>query len=335
MTEHDDIQRLVDALSHENASVRASTLAYIAEHKIDVPLAAVHKLLKDLDPKVQAVAAFALSKIGDHSSLSHLQDAWKTAPAGETHLRRQLLIALADIGGANAFEFLLDSFAEWDAELQELALNFLSDKAETRGPELLKRISKQDLDFDTHAAVERALHKKGINQKRAELSAAISIQGGRESARGIVAIWRNGRVVWSQDQIEGGPPYHVGQADPKLVARALEEIRQAIVKNNWPSVRHHFGPDSLRTQIVVYDDQEKILEIVSWHELFEINENLVVTATGVEPLQGRERANVLAAQPATYRSFRQQWQYVKERMLQLIPETGYKVTNQEEDWQSR
>src|ERR1700722_16943412 len=67
------------------------------------------------------------------------------------------------------------------------------------------------------------------------------------SARGpaiIFAAWPDGHVVWSDDRITGGPPYHFAQSDPqkfaKLIARFANDGLFADKKLN----QANWGPDS-------------------------------------------------------------------------------------------
>lgn len=43
----------------------------------------------------------------------------------------------------------------------------------------------------------------------------------------ILCVWRYGRVVWSEDQLRGGPPYFEGKIPPKMVEEILDEIEDA------------------------------------------------------------------------------------------------------------
>lgn len=43
----------------------------------------------------------------------------------------------------------------------------------------------------------------------------------------IVCVWRYGRVVWSKDQHQGGPPYFEGKIPPAMVSRVLNELEDS------------------------------------------------------------------------------------------------------------
>jgi len=143
----------------------------------------------------------------------------------------------------------------------------------------------------------------------------IAVTGGRRPEALILAAWPDGRVMWSEDVIHGGPPYHERQARPQDIEQALADA--LALTGRQPLEAVHTGPDASYTAITVWQGRQPALQLGSWHELFEANSELVVTAGGVEPLSGRDRLEVLAAQPAGYRAFRVLWKAVKSRLLLL------------------
>lgn len=149
--------RLAGAAS---APERAAALMAVAEHKARVPLRLLHAALGDADAPVRAAAAFALSKVGSRRSLPHLLRAWAATTARDRPLRRQLLVALGDLGGARALAGPLQSFSRWrDRDLQALALGFLSEKGARGGAALLRQLQQQALGATARAGVERALRR--------------------------------------------------------------------------------------------------------------------------------------------------------------------------------
>jgi HEAT repeat protein len=150
------------ALSDPQPAIRLQALVCIAEHRLEVPREPLHAALADPDTDVRAAAAFALSKVGGTRSLDPLHAAWMATEAGESHLRRQLLIAIGDIGGAAALAPVLHHFAEWDAELREVALGFLGVRGEADAARpLLRRLLVLPLDAKTREQVLNALGDAG------------------------------------------------------------------------------------------------------------------------------------------------------------------------------
>lgn len=139
----------------------------------------------------------------------------------------------------------------------------------------------------------------------------------------VVAVWTDGRIVWSAKRQDGGPPYEQGSIGPENARSMLDEIRSAFLMTtgrdsvDWSS----FGPDSDYTVIALMDGPSR-LRLRSWHEQFEANPNLVVTDWGVTELGDRSRDEVLAEEPEDYRQFRALWSFVRSRASAVIPHTG-------------
>jgi hypothetical protein len=146
----------------------------------------------------------------------------------------------------------------------------------------------------------------------------ITATGGRKPDEGVLAALPDGTLVWSDDRALGGPPYQVGRIAPEAVERAL----RSVAAEGWFVGQRYFGPDARRTHIVMNLASDRIVDAESWHEIAERDPEVVATATGIEPLNGRDRAAVLAAQPEAYRAFRARWERVKDAAWRLCPKVG-------------
>jgi hypothetical protein len=155
-----------------------------------------------------------------------------------------------------------------------------------------------------------------------ELAFLIQVGGGRGDQWGILAVWRDGFLVWSADPIRGGPPYRVGQQPPEVIEEAWEQVLKLAEIGTLPARQFFFGPGARWLGIVIFERRQPIVQLGSWHELFEASPDLVVTQTGIEPLSGRDREAVLAAQSPDYLAFRRRWQRMKERLLALVSVHG-------------
>ncbi len=139
----------------------------------------------------------------------------------------------------------------------------------------------------------------------------------------IVAIWKNGRIVWGADPADGGPPYYVGTIRPDQVRAVLETISQMGLFDDPDIERHriNYGPDAPFIAIAI-DDGTRCQQLSSWHELFERNSTLVATEQGIESLNGRNRDEVLAGCSAGYRKFREVWEQIRKLLRDIIPIDG-------------
>jgi len=134
----------------------------------------------------------------------------------------------------------------------------------------------------------------------------------------IFAAWADGRVIWSENPVKGGAPYRGGKIAPERITAALERVKQDGLFDNARLTRPHLGPDANFTTLIVASGKQR-LKMQSWHERFEANANLVATAHGIVPLEGRRRYDVLAAEPAEYLHYRLVWDEVRVACQRLIP----------------
>jgi hypothetical protein len=139
------------------------------------------------------------------------------------------------------------------------------------------------------------------------------------SGEPLLQVWSDGRIAWSGDAISGGSPLQTARIDPAAVTGAIAAIRNSALSGGRWIGDVRTGPGSPVTTVRVTDEDVLIVDVASWHERFEADPRLVVTAGGVEPLGTRRREAVLAQQPGDYQLFRRQWEDVLGRLRRLIP----------------
>lgn len=168
-----------------------------------------------------------------------------------------------------------------------------------------------------------------VNETGVPVAAVYVLLAGKwrvDEPRVIIAIWKDGRAVWSQDPLGGGPPYQTANVDPEQLATALKELESAGVFRDPTLNDNHFGPDADYTVIAVAD-AHRALRMRSWHELFETDAKLVVTSHGVSALDGRDRQEVLRSEPESYRRYRRTWKDVRAKFAAIIPKEGRPATD--------
>jgi hypothetical protein len=143
------------------------------------------------------------------------------------------------------------------------------------------------------------------------------------SSRGpqlIVGIWGDGSVVWSNDQVNGGPPYFTAQIKPQDVSAMLEKLRNVGVFDIPKLKDSHWGPDSEFTTILVRA-AGKELKMTSWHEIYEADGD-VTAIHGASGLGEKKLLAVLAEKPADYLHWRMTWLELRLAAANLIPKAG-------------
>jgi hypothetical protein len=134
----------------------------------------------------------------------------------------------------------------------------------------------------------------------------------------VVAVWDDGHVVWSDDRLRGGAPYRSGQIDRTRLAAILSGMERDGVFAEKKFSRANVGPDSKFTTIWLKSGKLQ-LQMRSWHELVEAGGGAVATTSGIEPLRGRRRFDVLRNQPSEYLYYRLAWSEIRGTLLEMIP----------------
>lgn len=181
------------------------------------------------------------------------------------------------------------------------------DRVRTR----LETMIEEDAERMAEKSLRPITHAPGV-------LAVVTHNEGRRSSDGpllVVAAWKDGTVIWSKDTRRGGPPYRTARIEPTRYKALIKELETypVFTEENFP--RTHFGPDSDYMTIVARNGLRR-REMRSWHELYE-SDTTVATAGGLEPLNGRVRAEVLAAQPKEYRQFREGWSRARASLVLL------------------
>ncbi|MEA3207429.1 MAG: hypothetical protein QOE70_486 [Chthoniobacter sp.] len=137
----------------------------------------------------------------------------------------------------------------------------------------------------------------------------------------MVAIWPDGRIVWSRDQLNGGAPFLTARVELRQVAALIERAEGDRVFEAG-SFRHSwFGPDSAFTTIWVRSGNRHT-RLQSWHEGFEQRPTLVALSSGVTSLAGRTREEALRSDTKEYQHFRRLWGDLRASIAALVPKQG-------------
>lgn len=135
----------------------------------------------------------------------------------------------------------------------------------------------------------------------------------------ILAIWPDGKVVWSENRLKGGSPYRCGQIKNGKVKDLLARFeKDGLFVEDKNLSRAHFGPDAPFTTILLRDGKNE-LKMQSWHELFESGGGLMATGSGVGPRTDRGWAAEMKKEPNDYLYFRMIWSETRGRLFDLIP----------------
>jgi hypothetical protein len=180
------------------------------------------------------------------------------------------------------------------------------------------------------AALGRADEAKPLVRPITEAQSVIAVyyeDWGLASAREpaiIFAAWPDGYLVWSDDRIRGGPPYHAAQLDPQKFAKLIARFENDGLFADGKLNDAQWGPDSEFITVLIKSGKRKV-EMSSWHELFEAHGGLV-TSAGVLLSEKRPRLEVLRKEPADYLFYRMVWSETRTSIAALIPSAGQPTT---------
>ncbi|MDP1822472.1 MAG: hypothetical protein Q8L48_04500 [Archangium sp.] len=159
--------------------------------------------------------------------------------------------------------------------------------------------------------------------QRAQVVAAfsqVSMRLGRvgqppdEPARAILLLWEDGRVLWAEDALNGGPPFRSGFVTPARVTAVLKRFEGRLTSHE------SLGPDSSYGALVLRHGKGEYVSMKSWHPR-DPNSKTIATSTGLQARDGRDPAAVLAADTAAYQAFRRLWQELEDELF-LVARTA-------------
>jgi hypothetical protein len=148
----------------------------------------------------------------------------------------------------------------------------------------------------------------------------MSITESRELAPLLIAAWADGTICWSRDRLRGGAPYTSARIDPIRLHEVLERLRSKLEPEPARG-RLKGAPDASILELAVLAD-DGVFGLASNIPFFETNPRLVVTDHGIEDLEGRDRASVMAAQSPALSEFRRTWDECVALVWSLVPEQG-------------
>jgi hypothetical protein len=136
----------------------------------------------------------------------------------------------------------------------------------------------------------------------------------------IFGAWPDGRVVWSRDRLQGGPPYFAGSIDPQSITSLLRRFHKNGMFTNANLARSRTAEDAPYTTVLIRFGTWQ-LQMQSCHEFFEA-QGVTVTSAGPSPASDRPSIQVWAEEPVEYLHFRVIWSETRRDLDGLIPAEG-------------
>lgn len=125
----------------------------------------------------------------------------------------------------------------------------------------------------------------------------------------ILRVRADGSAIRSQNDLIGGGPYTAFQVSKDELRQFFAEMEAANVFDE-DGIKMNIGPSASYTEVVLRDHGHRVC-FMSWHEWAEDNPGLVATEHGIQPLDGRDRQQILAEQGQAYKAFRLKWDLIR------------------------
>lgn len=129
----------------------------------------------------------------------------------------------------------------------------------------------------------------------------------------IVVLWQDGRLIWSQNDLCGGPVYYEGKIATTAVAEFLDNLAtlQGVFQGTefWYFQAHYEPPWT----IMSFNHGRHTFQVITAHEHIEHGKDRVSTRRGIRYLKkGESKEAVLAEQPLGYRQCRSAWETIRD-----------------------
>ncbi|MGE5610425.1 MAG: hypothetical protein ACM359_14330 [Bacillota bacterium] len=148
----------------------------------------------------------------------------------------------------------------------------------------------------------------------------------------VFAMYPGGRIWYSGNALEGGPPYFEKQISKSELRETWQRARSIVA--DGPSDKLHRIPDMSEVEILVKDESEHGYTcLVSFHDFVAPTDQSIATQNGLIPLNGgRSEEAVKATWTADYRRFRDVWSSLRELMRSVADKGRQMESDPEIDW---
>jgi hypothetical protein len=156
----------------------------------------------------------------------------------------------------------------------------------------------------------------------------------REKPTGLVlAVWPDGKAVWSEDSIRGGPPFREGRVDPKRVKALLSKFDRDGYFDEKTLANRGIPLHSAHHALLIADGKRKLV-IVTHHEFMdEILDRPGMGRDGSRLADLRQQA-VREDASRLWLLFRIVWGETRYLLADILPRESQPATGSQviEDW---
>jgi hypothetical protein len=135
----------------------------------------------------------------------------------------------------------------------------------------------------------------------------------------VFALWPNGRVIWSRDQLSGGSPYYESILDQKQIRHFFSVLDQeGVFKSSRNKYDYLPLSDLGKYHFITLCWKGKEAYYVSDHEFYPEHSN--TRSVSWIYIDGPYKGKIGSSDSAEYLEFRRDWSSIREKVGQLIPQ---------------
>lgn len=137
----------------------------------------------------------------------------------------------------------------------------------------------------------------------------------------ISCVWGDGLVVWSNDGVNGGPPYKKARLETGKADSLFARVARIGAFEVQGTARPYVGPDTMFTTILLRANGKQ-LKLESWHERFEASGNVVALERGLTGLADQKLLSALSKESPDYLLYRMVWLELRLAVASVLPLCG-------------
>jgi hypothetical protein len=139
----------------------------------------------------------------------------------------------------------------------------------------------------------------------------------RDLQSAVVLVWDDGRVLWSANRLNGGPPYRMGMVPRSNVIAVQRSVTSDADATDAVLRQESLGPDHPFATLFLVLGGGRYAQMSSWHDRGP-DPTMLATSRGLVAREGRDPSAVLAADTREYQTFRRVWSKIEARLWWLV-----------------
>lgn len=172
----------------------------------------------------------------------------------------------------------------------------------------IREISKSDGAFVIYNENWQLWHHRDSVTKATQTEGAPNL---------IFVLWNDGKVIWSRDEVTGGPPYLTGNVNPETIGKLIGKLKN----------RSYFWTDKVRLERFNPHDYCTAIRVITEGEKSIIRYDLELRDL-LDSSDIRQNFRALKAKTNEELLFQNSWFWLRLQTRRLLPSEFKKTTGQ-------